>query len=86
MKFCYTYSNSFFFSIENNEGQRIPISNWDDLKNDFLAQLSILYELHDNGIAEFTNDSCEVETLEILKLTAHSNAEPSGNFRYSWVY
>jgi SNF2 family DNA or RNA helicase/HJR/Mrr/RecB family endonuclease len=69
MKFCYTYSNSFFFSIENNEGQRIPISNWDDLKNDFLAQLSILYELHDNGLADFKNDTCEVETVEILKLS-----------------
>jgi SNF2 family DNA or RNA helicase/HJR/Mrr/RecB family endonuclease len=69
MKFCYTYSNSFFFSIENNEGQRIPILNWDNLKNDLLAQLSILYELHDNGIADFTNDTCEVETLEILKLS-----------------
>lgn len=69
MKFCYTYSNNFFFSIENIEGQRIPMSNWDDLKNDFLAQLSILYELHDNGIADFKNDTCEVGTLEILKLS-----------------
>lgn len=69
MKFCYTYSNNFFFSIENIEGQRIPMSNWDDLKNDFLAQLSILYELHDNGIVDFKSDTCDVETLEILKLS-----------------
>lgn len=69
MKLCHTYSNAFFFSIENNAGQRIPISNWDDQKNDFLAQLSILYELHDNGIADFKNDTCEVEALEILKLS-----------------
>jgi SNF2 family DNA or RNA helicase/HJR/Mrr/RecB family endonuclease len=69
MKFCYTYSNNFFFSIQSNEGTRIPLLNWDNLKNDFLAQLSILYELHDNGIADFKNDTCEVETLEILKLS-----------------
>lgn len=69
MKFCHTYSNNFFFSIENNGGYRIPILNWYDLKNDFLAQLSILFELHDNGIADFKNDACEVETLEILKLS-----------------
>lgn len=69
MKFCYTYSNNFFFSIQNNEGRRIPLLNWNNLKNDFLAQLSILYELHDNGIADFKNDTCEVETLEILKLS-----------------
>lgn len=69
MKFCYTYSNNFCFYIQNNKGKRIPQLNWDNLKNDFLAQLSILYELHDNGIADFKNDTCEVETLEILKLS-----------------
>jgi SNF2 family DNA or RNA helicase/HJR/Mrr/RecB family endonuclease len=68
MIFNHTYNNiSFSFFIQNNEGYRITVSNWDDANNDFLAQLSILYELHENGSADFTNDTCEVETLEILK-------------------
>lgn len=69
MKFSHTYNKNFSFYIQNNDGFRIPISNWEDLKNDFLAQLSILYELHDNGSADLSIDSCEVETLEILKLS-----------------
>jgi SNF2 family DNA or RNA helicase/HJR/Mrr/RecB family endonuclease len=69
MIFNYSYNRHFSFFIQNNEGFRIPITKWEDLKNDFLAQLSILYELHDNGLADFTNDTCEVETLEILKLS-----------------
>lgn len=69
MRFSHTYNKNFSFYIQNNDGFRIPISNWEDLKNDFLAQLSILYELHDNGSADLLIDSCEVETLEILKLS-----------------
>jgi len=69
MKLSHTYNKNFSFYIQNNDGFRIPISNWEDLKNDFLAQLSILYELHDNGSADLSIDSCEVETFEILKLS-----------------
>jgi SNF2 family DNA or RNA helicase/HJR/Mrr/RecB family endonuclease len=69
MKFSQTYNKNFSFFIRNNDGFRIPISNWEDVKNDFLAQLSILHELHDNGSADFSVDSCEVEILEILKLS-----------------
>ena len=69
MKFTNTYNKNFTFIIQNNDGDRIPISKWEGLKIDFLAQLSILYELQDNGSADFTEDSCEVETIEILKLS-----------------
>lgn len=69
MKFSYAQCKNFSFFIQNNNGYRIPIFNWEDVKNDFLAQLSILYEFHDNGSADFSVDSCEVETIEILKLS-----------------
>lgn len=69
MKFSYTYSKNFSFSIQDNDGCIIPISIWEDVKDEFLSQFSILYELHDNGSAEFSDNSCEVEILEILKLS-----------------
>ncbi len=53
MKFSYTYSKNFSFSIQDNYGCTIPISNWENVKDEFLAQFSILYEFHDNGSAEF---------------------------------
>ena len=69
MIFNYIYNKKFSFFIQDNSGYRIPISSWEDLKNDFLAQLSILHEFHDNGIADFFEDNCEIETIEILKIS-----------------
>lgn len=55
--------------IQNNDGYKIPISNWEYLKNEFIAQLSILFEFHDNGSAEYLDDTCVVGTLDVLKLS-----------------
>ena len=68
--FRYTHhKNSFSFFFLDNSGNKIPVSNWDDLQSEFLSQLAILNELQDNGLADFTEYSCEVDSLEILKLS-----------------
>jgi SNF2 family DNA or RNA helicase/HJR/Mrr/RecB family endonuclease len=66
----YTNDNKIFsFYFLNEAGNKIPVSNWDELQLEFLSQLAILNELQDNGLADYTEDSCEVESLEILKLS-----------------
>ena len=68
--FSYTYNNSFFsFYFLNELGSKIPVSNWEELQLKFLSQLAILNELQDNGLADYTEYSCEVDSLEILKLS-----------------
>lgn len=67
--FSYNYHNGFSFCILNNEGYKIPVPDWHHLQDNFLSQLSILFELRDNGSADFSDDTCEVETTEILKLS-----------------
>jgi SNF2 family DNA or RNA helicase len=58
----------FSFFILDEREKRIPVSSWVQYQEDFLPQLSILNELTDNGFAELTSDSCEVDTTEILNL------------------
>jgi SNF2 family DNA or RNA helicase/HJR/Mrr/RecB family endonuclease len=66
----YTIDNKIFsFYFPNEAGNKIPVSNWGELQLEFLSQLAILNELQDNGLANYTEDSCEVESLEILKLS-----------------
>src|SRR5690606_7913282 len=60
--------NKFLFYFLNESGSKIPVSEWEKLQSEFLSQLAILSELHDNGLADYTENSCEVETIEILKL------------------
>lgn len=67
--FKFDYHNDFSFYILNEKGHKIPVSDWEKVQDNFLSQLSILNELHDNGNADFTNDTCEVETSEILTLS-----------------
>ncbi len=68
--FRYTYDNSnLSFYFLNQSGDKIPVSNWEELQLEFLSQLAILKELQDNGLADYTEDSCKVESLEILKLS-----------------
>jgi HJR/Mrr/RecB family endonuclease len=68
--FRYTHHNNcFLFYFLDQSGNKIPVSNWDDLQSEFLSQLAILSELQDNGLADFTEYSCEVDSLEILKLS-----------------
>jgi SNF2 family DNA or RNA helicase len=59
----------FSFYFLNDEENKIPVSNWDELQIEYLSQIAILNELQNNGLADFTEDTCEVEILEILKLS-----------------
>jgi SNF2 family DNA or RNA helicase/HJR/Mrr/RecB family endonuclease len=70
MTFKYKHNqNNFSFYFLNQSGNKIPISNWEELQLEFLSQLAILNELQDNGLADCTEYSCEVDSLEIVKLS-----------------
>ncbi|MGL5235146.1 MAG: SNF2-related protein [Empedobacter falsenii] len=66
----YTHSNNkFSFYFLNDMGSKIPVSEWRKLQLEFYrSELPILIELHDNGLADFTDKSCEVESIYILQL------------------
>lgn len=65
----YTQDNKHFsFYFLDNSGNKISVSDWEKLQSEFLSQLAILTELHDNGLADYTENSCEVESIDILKL------------------
>ena len=67
--FRYTQKNNkFSFYFLHNSGNKITVSDWGKLQSEFLSQLAILSELHDNGLADYTENSCEVESIDILKL------------------
>jgi SNF2 family DNA or RNA helicase/HJR/Mrr/RecB family endonuclease len=66
--FSWRYVNGFIFYILDTSGTKLPVSEWERTRSEFLAQFSILSELCDNGLAEYSLDSCHVETSEILKL------------------
>jgi len=67
--FNWNYKNKFSFFISDYNNKLIPISNWTTVQSEYLSQLSILKELHDNGFAEYSLDTCEVEVNEILRLS-----------------
>jgi len=67
--FRYTQDNNkFSFYFLNESGSKVPISEWETLQTEYLSQLAILTELHDNGLADYKEDSCEVENINILRL------------------
>lgn len=69
MIFKYTNDNNHFsFYLLNQSGEKILVSGWERLQSDFLSQIAILTELHDNGLADYTEDSCKVDSLSILRL------------------
>lgn len=59
----------FSFNFNKESKTIIPTSEWAELNEEHLSQLSILNELNENGLAEFTDKTCDVETLEILRLS-----------------
>lgn len=68
--FRYTYdNNNFSFYFLNQLGNKISISNWEELQLEFLSQLAILNELQDNGLADYTETTCEVGCINIVKLS-----------------
>lgn len=62
-------SNSFSFYFLNSIGEPIPFTRWEMLQSEFLSQIAILKELHDNGLADYTDDSCNIDCVDILKLS-----------------
>jgi SNF2 family DNA or RNA helicase/HJR/Mrr/RecB family endonuclease len=60
----------FTFFFLDHKGEKIHVEDWDEQKNSFLSQISILSELSDNGLANFSIDSCEVETINFLRLSS----------------
>ncbi len=62
------HNNQFSFYFPNESGSKIPVKDWQQLQSEFLSQLAILSELHDNGLAEYTENSCEVESIDISRL------------------
>ena len=67
--FRYTHDNNkFSFYFLNKSERKVSVLEWDKLQTEYLSQLAILRELHDNGLADYTEDSCEVESNNILRL------------------
>jgi SNF2 family DNA or RNA helicase len=62
-------NTGFSFYFVDKEQNRISVSNWNLLETEYLSQLAILNELRDNGLAELTENSCDVDTIAILKLS-----------------
>lgn len=60
--------NKFSFYFLNELGIKVPVSELEKLQSEFLSQLAILTELHDNGLADYTENSCEIESIDILRL------------------
>jgi len=61
-------TNRFSFYFLNESGSKVPVSEWETLQTEFLSQLAILKELHDNGLADYKDNSCEIESVDILRL------------------
>ncbi len=65
----YTYTkNIFAFYLLNDSEVKMPVSDWHQLESEHLSQLAILYELQDNGLANYTADTCEIDIVNILRL------------------
>lgn len=70
MKFRYNFDgNRFSFYFLNATGERMPVSGWGILQTEFLSQIAILSELHDNGLADYTESACEIDSLPVLQLS-----------------
>ncbi|MFD1165401.1 SNF2-related protein [Sphingobacterium daejeonense] len=67
LKYLYD-SNRFSFYFLNESGSKVPVSEWEKLQTEFLSQIAILTELHDNGLADYTDKSCKIESIYILRL------------------
>jgi len=62
-------SSTYSFWFLNESGIKVSYSDWESLQSEFLSQLAILYELIDNGNAEIIESICEIEHIDILKLS-----------------
>lgn len=67
--FNWTYKSAFIFKIEETPGEVVPVSCWEKYQSDYLVQISILNELYENGLAEYSVDYCNVGPNEVLALS-----------------
>ncbi|GLU57261.1 hypothetical protein Dfri01_67220 [Dyadobacter frigoris] len=68
--FKYRFDNKkFSFYFLSKLDVIVPIENWNELQSNYLSQIAILSELHDNGLAEYLDDACSVENAVILHLS-----------------
>ena len=67
--FKWKFDNRFSFFILDNSGVYVDVIEWPQKQTEYLSQLSILNELSDNGFADYSAKSCEVEVSEILNLS-----------------
>ncbi|MBI4706734.1 MAG: DEAD/DEAH box helicase family protein [Candidatus Omnitrophica bacterium] len=64
------YDKTFkFYLTDEISGRLIPVSEWQETGTSFIAHISVLQELADNGFADFTDDSCIVEPENIYRFT-----------------
>lgn len=63
------HNNNFSFFFQNQLGVKVSVSDWEVLQTEFLSQIAILKELHDNGLADTTENSYKVESLSIVRLS-----------------
>jgi len=67
--FSWQYDSVFLFSILDETGMKIPVSKWSEIHDIYLSQLFILNEFVDNGLGIYTFDTCEIDTLGVLRLS-----------------
>jgi hypothetical protein len=67
LKYLHDNDKFSFYFLDESENH-FPVSDWQELQSEFLSQLAILNEFEDNGVAEKTGVTCEVDTITILKL------------------
>lgn len=66
--FKWELKENFEFFVENENGLKYPTDCWDDIREQYLSQFSILNELVDNGFAVATKHHCKVDVIEVLNL------------------
>lgn len=67
--FEWTFDDTFSFFITDNSNKKYETKRWEDFQSEYLSQFSILTELKENGFADYTEFTCEVEVLKILELS-----------------
>lgn len=65
--FSWNYDKTFnFYLADEISGRLTPVSEWQETGANFIAHISVLQELVDNGFADFIENSCIVEPEKYL--------------------
>lgn len=60
--------NTISFYFQNDIGEKVRYSDWKNIQDNYLSEISIINELYDNGFGERTEFSLDIDTLEVLRL------------------